>query len=200
MGQQLNRTRQYVGMTACALGTLSALLAPVSAFAVNNVTDVTGNSGETEVTVKAAEGNIVFSVPTVIPFAAGGDGSLIVPDSESLQISNKSIFPIHVTNMKVTGEDPWNLVSDASLGDTTNAIDFQIGPSGSLKDASSASAPDGADLSGIAAWDMSYLGDEGSSLELEAVGNISHVNEDLSADGSKVATITWTVEAGQHHA
>ena len=199
MGQQLNRTRRYVGMTACALGTLSALMAPVSAFAATT-TEVTGNAGQTEVTVKAAEGNIVFEVPTVIPFAAGGDGSLIVPDSETLQISNKSIFAIHVTNMEVTQEDPWVLVSDASLGgDTANAIDFQIGPSGNLKDASAASVPGGADLSGNAAWDMAYMGSEGSSLELEAVGNISHVTEDLSENGSKVATITWTVEAGQHH-
>ncbi|MBM6778263.1 hypothetical protein H6A16_01960 [Collinsella tanakaei] len=198
MGQQLNRTRQYVGMTACALGTLSALMAPVSAFATTT-TEVTGNEGTTEVTVKAAEGNIVFEVPTVIPFAAGGDGSLIVPDSETLQISNKSIFAIHVTNMEVTQEDPWTLVKDALDSDESNSIDFKVGPETDEKDAYNASQNGGTDLSGNAKWDMGYLGSGTESLNLSASGHISHVTEDLSADGSKVATITWTVEAGQHH-
>lgn len=199
MGQQLNRTRQYVGMTACALGTLSALLAPVSAFAATT-TEVTGNAGQTEVTVKAAEGNIVFEVPTVIPFAAGGDGTLIAPENEYLQIKNKSIFDIHVTNMKVAQEEPWNIVDDASNSQESNAIDFQIGPNADMKKASNASQEDGINLANNANWDMGYLGSGNETLQLSASGHIADVTEDLSAEGgSKVAVITWTVEAGQHH-
>lgn len=199
MGQQLNRTRRYVGMTACALGTLSALMAPVSAFAVTT-TEVTGNEGTTEVTVKAAEGNIVFEVPTVIPFAAGGDGTLIAPENQYLQIKNKSIFDIHVTNMKVTQEEPWTIVDDASNSQEANAIDFQIGPEKDKKDASSATQIDGTSLANNANWDMGYLGSGNETLQLSASGHIADVTEDLSAEGgSKVATITWTVEAGQHH-
>lgn len=199
MGQQLNRTRRYVGMTACALGTLSALLAPVSAFAVEP-TEVTGNEGTTEVTVKAAEGNIVFEVPTVIPFAAGGDGSLIAPENQYLQIKNKSIFDIHVTNMKVAQEEPWNIVDDASNSQETNAIDFQIGPDADMKKASNASQEDGINLANNANWGMGYLGSGNETLQLSASGHIADVTEDLSAEGgSKVATITWTVAAGQHH-
>ena len=200
MGQQLNRTRQYVGMTACALGTLSALLAPVSAFAVEP-TEVTGNEGTTEVTVKAAEGNIVFEVPTVIPFAAGGDGSLIVPEDETIQIVNKSIFGISVTNMKVKAEANWNLVSDATDSDADNSIDFQIGPSLNMKDASAAATEKGTSLKSDASWNMGYEGSGNNILALSAAGNVAHVVEDLSAEnGSKVATITWTVAAGQNHA
>lgn len=199
MGQQLNRTRQYVGMTACALGTLSALLAPVSAFAATT-TEVTGNAGQTEVTVKAAEGNIVFEVPTVIPFAAGGDGTLIAPENEYLQIKNKSIFDIHVTNMKVAQEEPWNIVDDASNSQESNAIDFQIGPNADMKKASNASQEDGINLANNANWDMGYLGSGNETLQLSASGHIADVTEDLSTEGgSKVAVITWTVEAGQHH-
>lgn len=200
MGQQLNRTRQYVGMTVCALGTLSALLAPVSAFAVEP-TEVTGNEGTTEVTVKAAEGNIVFEVPTVIPFAAGGDGSLIVPEDETIQIVNKSIFGISVTNMKVKAEANWNLVSDATDSDADNSIDFQIGPSLNMKDASAAATEKGTSLKSDASWNMGYEGSGNNILALSAAGNVAHVVEDLSAEnGSKVATITWTVAAGQNHA
>ena len=200
MGQQLNRTRQYVGMTACALGTLSALMAPVSAFATTT-TEVTGNEGTTEVTVKAAEGNIVFEVPTVIPFAAGGDGSLIVPEDETIQIVNKSIFGISVTNMKVKAEANWNLVSDATDSDADNSIDFQIGPSLNMKDASAAATEKGTSLKSDASWNMGYEGSGNNILALSAAGNVAHVVEDLSAEnGSKVATITWTVAAGQNHA
>lgn len=199
MGQQLNRTRQYVGMTACALGTLSALLAPVSAFATTT-TEVTGNEGTTEVTVKAAEGNIVFEVPTVIPFAAGGDGTLIAPENQYLQIKNKSIFDIHVTNMKVTQEEPWTIVDDAIGSQEPNAIDFQIGPDKDKKDASSAAQINGTNLANNANWDMGYLGSGNETLQLSASGHIADVTEDLSAEGgSKVATITWTIAAGQHH-
>lgn len=199
MGQQLNRTRQYIGMTACALGTLSALLAPVSAFAAT-ATEVTGNAGQTEVTVKAAEGNIVFEVPTVIPFAAGGDGSLIVPEDETIQIVNKSIFGISVTNMKVKAEANWNLVSDATDSDVDNSIDFQIGPSLNMKDASAAATEKGTSLKSDASWNMGYEGSGNNILALSAAGNVAHVVEDLSAEnGSKVATITWTVAAGQNH-
>ena len=151
-------------------------------------------------TVKAAEGNIVFEVPTVIPFAAGGDGTLIAPENQYLQIKNKSIFDIHVTNMKVAQEEPWNIVDDASNSQETNAIDFQIGPDADMKKASNASQEDGINLANNANWDMGYLGSGNETLQLSASGHIADVTEDLSAEGgSKVATITWTVAAGQHH-
>ena len=128
------------------------------------------------------------------------DGKLQAANPENLVIENHSIFAIHVTNMAVSAESPWTLVEEATTSGVNNSISFKVGPNMNARSAYEASHPGGIDLSGDAAWDMGFANSESSSLELNAAGNISNTTQDLSLDGGvKAATITWTIEAGQHH-
>lgn len=179
---------------ACGLALAATVFAPVSAFAAD--TDVTsGNTGSTEVTIiseKSDKGGLTgddqlaFSVPTQIAFAAKADGTLVGPSKEATKITNKSVFGIHVTNMAVAEQSPWKLVGDASASAETNA--FSI----SLNNVAAASS---VDLSDNTAWNMTYAGSAGDSVELESAGKIANVDVDL-ASAQKVATITWTLAAG----
>ena len=87
-------------MLATAIGT------PAAAFAATNKT--------TTVTVKADDSNLTVTVPTVIPFTMGADGTLTSASSGALQIVNGSNFGIHVSGVKVTKQSPFNIVADAS--------------------------------------------------------------------------------------
>lgn len=170
----------------CAVGVAGALLAPTAAFAANT----------TEVTVEADTSNIAFTVPTTIPLSVQADGSLIVASEDEFKITNKSPFDIHVTGITVTSEDGWNIVASASASSNDNSIDLAIGPSGNAADASEAIQAGGVSLSDNAAWNMGYAGSAEDSINLTCLGNVSHVTKDLQT-ASKVATITWTVAAGQ---
>lgn len=170
----------------CAVGVAGTLLAPTAAFAANT----------TEVTVEADTSNIAFTVPTTIPLSVQADGSLIVASEDEFKITNKSPFDIHVTGITVTSEDGWNIVASASASPNDNSIDLAIGPSGNAADASEAIQAGGVSLSDNAAWNMGYAGSAEDSINLTCSGNVSHVTKDLQT-ASKVATITWTVAAGQ---
>ncbi len=178
---------------ACSLGLITAMAVPSIALAA-------GKTGTTKVTVTASEANMDCKVPTVIPFSAGPDGVLTGPSPSGTTIENHSLFDIHVTNMSVEAQEPWQIVEDAESSDQENAIDFQVGPTADPKDAFDATQPGGIDLSSSAQWDLDYDGGAKDTLELESTGNISKTTQDLSGGGSHVATITWTLAAGQHAA
>lgn len=198
MKEQMHRALRRCTACACALSASAALLAPGAAFAAYSDD---GEKNTTEVTVEAADGNLEFTVPTVIAFAAKPDGTLEAAQPENLFIENHSIFGIHVTNMSVSTESPWTLVEDASASDANNSISFKVGPNMYEQSAYAASTAGGIDLSSSAAWDIGFADSETSALKLNAAGNISNTTQDLSLDGGvKAATITWTIEAGQHHA
>ena len=197
MKEQMHRALRRCTACACALSASAALLAPGAAFAAFSDD---GDKNTTEVTVAAADGNLEFTVPTVIAFAAMPDGKLQAANPENLVIENRSIFAIHVTNMAVSAESPWTLVENATASSANNSISFKVGPNMYEQSAYAASTTGGIDLSSSAAWDMGFANSESSSLELNAAGNISNTTQDLSLDGGvKAATITWTIEAGQHH-
>ena len=176
----------------CAVGVAGTLLAPAAAFAEVQ----TNTDGETIITVQADTSNIAFTVPTTIPLSVQADGSLIVASEDEFKITNKSPFDIHVTGITVTSEDGWNIVASASASPNDNSIDLAIGPSGNAADASEAIQAGGVSLSDNAAWNMGYAGSAEDSINLTCSGNVSHVTKDLQT-ASKVATITWTVAAGQ---
>lgn len=190
MNETKHETRQALMRRAmgalCAVGVAGALLAPTAAFAANT----------TEVTVEADTSNIAFTVPTTIPLSVQADGSLIVASEDEFKITNKSPFDIHVTGITVKSEDGWNIVASASASSNDNSIDLAIGPSGNAADASEAIQAGGVSLSDNAAWNMGYAGSAEDSINLTCSGNVSHVTKDLQT-ASKVATITWTVAAGQ---
>ena len=166
--------------------------APLQAHAEQ--TKVTsGKVGTTQVTVKADTQNLHFQVPTIIPFAAAPGGRLTGPSAASTYIKNDSAYAIHVTNMKVAPENGWAIVADASKATADNSIDFQVGPAGALKDASAATA--GTDLSKETKFNMGYSGSATDKVLLSTEGDVSRVSKDILGEG-KVATITWTLEAG----
>ena len=196
MSARTTRTRNRLGTLACSVGVACMLASPTIALAEDKV--VTGTNGTTDVTVQTSNENIKFSIPTIIPFAAAGDGELVGPTASETLIKNLSVFGIHVTNMSVEEEAPWVLVADAESAGQDNSVDFQVGPSLDMKDAINASQEGGIDLSKGEHWDMDYAGGEDDFIELKSSGNISHATVDLSGDGAKIATISWTVAPGQH--
>ena len=196
MSARTTRTRNRLGTLACSVGVACMLTSPTIALAQDKV--VTGTNGTTDVTVQTSNENIKFSIPTIIPFAAAGDGELVGPTASETLIKNLSVFGIHVTNMSVEEEAPWVLVADAESAGQDNSVDFQVGPSLDMKDAINASQEGGIDLSKGEHWDMDYAGGEDDFIELKSSGNISHATVDLSGDGAKIATISWTVAPGQH--
>lgn len=178
---------------ACGLALATTALAPAAAFAAGNATTVTsGNTGTTEVTVEAqkdAQGNdqLAFEVPTVIPFAAKADGTLVGPSASETRIVNKSVFPIHVTGMSTSAKGTgWSLVADASKSASENSLSFEL---------NGVSAATPADLSKDADWNMGYAGSGTDSVAIASTGKVSHVTKDLSS-AQKAATVTWTLAAG----
>lgn len=193
--------KKYLGpktaAVACGLGLAASLLGSATpAIAA----EVTGQQGTTEVKVEVADGNMTFRVPTVIAFAADATGKLVGPSAEETKIENLSVFGIHVTGMKVAQESPWNIVADkeaAAVATTNNNIAFSVGPDGATSNAADAMGNDGVDLSNVQAYNMSYQGDQGDVVKLTSSGSIAKVSGGtLKQEGSKVATITWTLAPG----
>ena len=131
--------------------------------------------------------NLSFSVPTQIPFVAKADGTMLAPSAKTLQIQNKSVFPIHVENMAVTEQSPFKLVADVMVGTDANAFQFTVN---GLQAAASV------DTSVNAAWNMGYANSANDKISLDITdAKIARVTADISTP-QKAATITWTVASG----
>lgn len=176
-----------VGALAVSLVMATAIATPALAFADGTT------SQSTEVTIQSVtpgpgpDGNLSFSVPTQIPFVAKADGTMLAPSADTLQIQNKSVFPIHVVNMAVTDQSPFKLVADVTVGTTANAFQFTVN---GLQAAASV------DTSVNAAWNMGYANSANDKISLDITNaKIARVTSDISTP-QKAATITWTVASG----
>lgn len=175
-----------VGALAVSLVMATAIATPALAFADGTA------SQSTEVTVQSvtpgpSDDNLSFSVPTQIPFVAKADGTMLAPSADTLQIQNKSVFPIHVVNMAVTEQSPFKLVADVTVGTDANAFQFTVN---GLQAAASV------DTSANAAWNMGYATSSNNKISLDiADAKIARVTADISTP-QKAATITWTVASG----
>ena len=184
--------KKHAAAVACGLALAATTLAPVAAFAAGNNVVTSGNTGSTEVTIQAekdAQGKdqLNFEVPTVIPFAAKADGTLVGPSAEATKITNKSVFPIHVTGMSASTEGTnWKLVADASKSGDANALSFEL---------NGVSAAHPINLSTNTSWDMGYAGSATDSVAVASTGKVANVNLNLSS-AQKAATVTWTLAAG----
>ena len=178
-----------------ALAGTALLSAPAAALAVDQTTITDSNSGTTKVTVEASDEYLSFKVPTVIPFVALASGELVGPTASATCITNLSVFGIHVVEATVSFDSVWAATTDAASSESTNAIDFQFGVSGStLMDACST---DDDDVSDDAAYNMTYAGGSSDSLAIETAGTVANVTENLKAGSAvEVAAITWTLSAG----
>lgn len=179
----MKKTAIKMGIAAamCGLGLVAGLV-PASAFA-------DANSGTTDVKVKTdpASTQLAFEVPTLIQFGVDSAGTLTGPSPEVLNITNKSVFPIHVTNMTATAKDPF-VLGDTAAATADNTLDFTI-------DGHKASAGS-TDLSADATFNLGYADSATASHKLTvANGKIVKVNQDLTKNPS-VASVTWTLAAG----
>ena len=179
--------KKHAAAVVCGLALAATTLAPAAAFAV-------GNTGSTDVTVQVAKGGehndedqLAFEVPTKIPFAASADGTLVGPSADETKIVNKSVFPIHVTDMSVSTDDTsWHLVANASESSEANALSFK------LNDVSAAAHTD---LSTSTSWNMGHAGSATDSIKVASAGKVANVNLDLSQP-QHAATVTWKLAAG----
>ena len=176
-----------VGALAVSLVMATAIATPALAFA-----DGTTSTKSTKVTIQYVTpepggDNLSFSVPTQIPFVAKADGTMLAPSADTLQIQNKSVFPIHVVNMAVTEQSPFKLVADVTVGTTANAFQFTVN---GLQAAASV------DTSINTAWNMGYAGSANNTISLNITdAKIARVTTDITTP-QKAATITWTVASG----
>ena len=177
--------KKHAAAVVCGLALAATTLAPAVALAA-------GNTGSTNVTVqveKDAQGadQLAFEVPAVIPFAAKADGTLVGPSAEATKTVNKSVFPIHVTNMSASTEGTnWSLVADASQSSDANALSFELNGVSTFKPAN---------LSADKSWNMGYAGSANDSVAVASTGKVANVNLDLSQP-QHAATVTWTLAAG----
>lgn len=177
-----------VGALAVSLVMATAIATPALAFA-----DGTTSTKSTEVTIQSVtpgpgpDGNLSFSAPTEIPFVAKADGTMLAPSAKTLQIQNKSVFPIHVENMAVTEQSPFKLVADVMVGTDANAFQFKV---------NGLQAAAFVDTSVNAAWNMGYANSANDKISLDITdAKIARVTSDISKP-QKAATITWTVASG----
>lgn len=175
-----------VGALAVSLVMATAIATPALAFAdgtTSQSTDVTIQY----VTPEPGGDNLSFSVPTQIPFVAKADGTMLAPSSDTLQIQNKSVFPIHVVNMAVTEQSPFKLVANVATGTDANAFQFKVN---GLQAAASVETRDNV------AWNMGDAGSETGTIPLVITdAKIARVTTDITTP-QKAATITWTVASG----
>lgn len=179
--------KKHVAAVTAGLAIAACAFTPLSAFAAAQSTEVTiqaanGSNGQT-----GSDENLAFSTPTVIPFAVKADGTMATADASALKIQNKSIFPIHVTNMAVAEAEPFHLVADVTESTGTN--DFQFTVHGTPAAAT-------VNLAANTAWNMGYQGSATDSITLDTTNaKIARITSDLSS-AKKAATITWTLAAG----
>lgn len=176
-----------VGALAVSLVMATAIATPALAFA-----DGTTSTKSTEVTIRYVTpepggDNLSFSVPTKIPFVAKADGTMLAPSADTLQIQNKSVFPIHVVNMTVTEQSPFKLVADVTTGTDANAFQFRV---------NGLQAVASVDTRDDVAWNMGYAGSKTDTISLDITdAKIARVTTDITTS-QKAATITWTVASG----
>lgn len=178
----------FAGIAAVSLAAC-AFAAP--AFAAN---DDDPYNRSAEATVTKAAGQIDWTAPTEIPFAAAGDGTMVTPSETALQITNNSDFAIHVTNIQfVKTEGQINLVGKNDAMTTNNSMWFTMKTGNTTIDAKNALS--GIDVSSDKSFNMGYKGSSTDSIGINAEGKIAHVSLDLST-AKKVGHVVWTVKSG----
>lgn len=183
--------KNKLAAVACGLALVGTVAAPVAALAAQDESgNVTGQTtGTTNVTVQTDPSGtqLSFTVPTIIPFYVANGGTMITASGTNLKIVNNSVFPIHVSKVKVAAVNPFTVTSTDT---TENGFDFTLD---GVK-ASDALGEDGVD------YTPTTLGYAGSAQASHPVavknGKINKVTEDISS-AKNAATITWTLASGK---
>lgn len=168
----------------CAAAAVPALAAPVEG---NN----TGNTGDTDVTLKADESQMRVVIPTTLAGAIDGNGDISYGD---LLFENQSIFAIHVDKATVTDANGYSVVKSAEFGTTTanNAVQTTLTPAtGTAADLGSMLTQ--TELQG---WNMTKDGTQGDILTIDLDGAIKNVTNNITVNGEHAYTIAWILAAG----
>ena len=169
---------------------LAACCMAAPAFADGNATATTGTSNTTKVTLTATDTQMKFTVPTVIAFNALADGTLQGPSADSVQITNQSVYPIHVTKVAASEQAPFKLVTNVATASDANAVSFTMTTGSTTVDAAT-----GKDTSAVADYNLGYAGSGSETLSIATAGNLARANADLST-AQQIATVTWTLAPG----
>ena len=204
------RTIRRMMASAVTAGILAAsAISPAVALAENNTPSAGAASGggQTELTmilqntqeVSQSDENLQFTVPSSINYVVKADGSLVGPTAGAAKISNESGFGIHVTNLAVTAESPFNIVADVTASEalsTANAVDMTIGPAADQLNAASylsKTAPTTPTAWNMSAKDASADTDD---VALTTAGHVARISQDITT-ATKFGQIQWYVQAGQ---
>lgn len=78
-------------------------------------TALAATTGTTQVTLAANEDQMSVTVPATLAVAVKSDGSFVVPD---LDIQNNSVFGVHVSGIKATAAEGFNLVGQGAFSES----------------------------------------------------------------------------------
>ena len=186
------KSKLLAGATTAAL---AVSMMPAMAFAADPSTtagtETEQGSADTAVYLEADDSMLVVGAPTEIHVKAKADGTFVTPTAASTQITNGSIFGIHVDKVTATAENSFALVKGTST--SNDAVSYTVTPNSGTA-INIADYVDGVDITG-SDWDMTKDGTDGDHLNLTTAGSIANVTKDLNTD-QKFATLTWTFQAG----
>lgn len=171
---------------AFAVATAAALAcAPCSAYA---------STSTTQVMLSADESQISVTVPAELAVAVKADGSFVVPD---LSIQNNSVFGVHVSSVKATVAEGFNLVGqgafDAAEGD--NVLWMSLTSSGEETiDLSSCTASAGTTTPSKWAVERAQDGNPGE-IVVSGDGAIKDFTK-ATGDGQEALSVAFTIKAG----
>lgn len=179
------KSRIAGGVIAAALATSALGFAPVALAA----------GGSTDVMLVASEDQLSVTVPSSLPVAVKADGTFVVPD---LEISNHSVFDVHVSGIKATPAEGFSIVDQNALGSAQASDSLWMAftsPAGETVDLGSSLTFEHATEAGK--WTIERrTGDASGVLVISGAGA---VNELASADasGREALNVAFTIKPGR---
>lgn len=170
---------------------IALLAVGIGAWSVWKANSAKGDAGAT---VTSYEGMTKEEIQADLDRKAN-ESRMTISVADAVKIVNKSVFPIHVTNVTAAEQSPFKLVADVSAGTDTNAIQFNL-----KNGATDIAAATGMNTAALENFDMGYAGAANDNLTFDVnatQGKIARTTVDLSS-AQKAATVSWTVAAGSH--
>lgn len=216
----MRRAAAAVGMIGAALAVFEVTALCLATPAYAEVTAGQTGSGQSSLVLRlqssgesggtAAEGdlvnpdldgdglgdNLAFTVPTRIDFTVMPDGTLVGPSPELVYIENESVYSVHVSSLRVSPLNGWNIVSDATNSTERNCVDLTAGPTGDAL--SIASYLSKSAVMNPAEWNMASRtsADVSDRVQLSFAGHVGNVSQDVTREIA-FGQIEWFVTPGK---
>lgn len=177
----------HVASGVVAVATAATLAcAPGAAFAAT--------SGTTQVTLVADEEQMSVTVPSRLAVAVKSDGSFVTPD---LAIQNNSVFSVHVSGIKATVADGFNLVGQDAFAESEgeNTLWMSLTSSGN-ETIDLGSCVDAASATSSGKW-VAERAQDGvpGQVTVSSDGAIKDFTR-ASADEQQALNVVFTIKAG----